>query len=258
LRSLVKTSPVRARLALLLLSASTGCAIADREPGSARPALGHQLAAPAESRGSAWQWQGAWGGWNALRGDPYELDQLDRFRDDGSKVECDREGLVNYGGSAVRYHGPVLVNEAFRARLQRFEEVVIATATEVYGRAPSRVRHMGAFSCRPSRNRSYRLSEHALGNAIDISGFDFAPVPKGQSLDPALPKQLKSAFQVRVARHWDRSDSPANEVHARFLRKLTDNLLERNDVFRGMIGPADPSHADHFHFDVAPWRYVRL
>jgi hypothetical protein len=34
--------------------------------------------------------------------------------------------------------------------------------------------------------------------------------------------------------------------------------LERKDVFKGMNGPADPSHADHFHFDVAPRRYVRL
>jgi pimeloyl-ACP methyl ester carboxylesterase len=57
---------------------------------------------------------------------------------------------------------------------------------------------------------------------------------------------------------WDHSGSGATEVHARFLRKLTDSLLERKDVFRGMIGPADPGHADHFHFDVAPWRYVRL
>jgi hypothetical protein len=258
LRSLVETSPGRAWLALLLLSASTGCAIADRDAGSARPGLGNQLAAPAESPGASWPWPAARASWNAVRGDPYELDQLDRFRDDGSKVECDREGLVSYRGTAVRYYGSVLVNEAFRARLQRFEEVAAAAATEVYGRAPSRIRHMGAFSCRSSRNRSYRLSEHALGNAIDISGFDFAPLPKGGSLDPALPKQLKGAFQVRVARHWDRSGSPATELHARFLRKLTDSLLERKDVFRGMIGPADPGHTDHFHFDVAPWRYVRL
>jgi hypothetical protein len=199
-----------------------------------------------------------WAAWNAVRGDAYELDAVERFRENGSRVACDREGLVSYAGTTIRYHGAVLVSAPFRERLQRFEQVAAETATEVYGRAPRRVRHFGAFSCRASRKRSYRLSEHALGNAIDVAGFDFGPLPKGAEVDPALPKALRGAFQVRVERHWDRSGSPSAELHARFLRALTTRLIERRDVFRGFVGPSDPSHANHLHLDVAPWRYVRL
>lgn len=89
-------------------------------------------------------------------------------------------------------------------------------------------------------------------------GFDFGPAPTTQTLSPDDPKQLRWAFQVRVAKHWEASGSPWLERHRRFLHELTSELRERSDIFRGMIGPSDPKHAYHFHFDVSPWRYVRL
>jgi hypothetical protein len=61
-----------------------------------------------------------------------------------------------------------------------------------------------------------------------------------------------------VAKHWSASGSPQLEQHRRFLHELTEELRKRPDIFRGLIGPSDPRHADHFHFDVSPWRYVRL
>jgi hypothetical protein len=88
-----------------------------------------------------------------------------------------------------------------------------------------------------------RLSEHALGNAIDISGFRF------EALDGA------PAFEVRVDLHWRASGDEAR--HSRFLHALTETLLERG-VFRTLLGPAHPDHADHFHFDMAPHPYVNL
>jgi hypothetical protein len=166
--------------------------------------------------------------------------------------------MVNYAGTTVRYAGPVSVSEPFRSRLERFEQVVADVGQEIYGRPPRRIRHFGAFSCRSSRNRSYRVSEHALGNAIDVVGFDFGAATKLQPLNPDLPRQLRGPFQVLVARHWQPAESPTARTHARFLRVLTDRLLERGDVFRSMIGPSHRDHSDHFHFDVSPWRYVDL
>jgi hypothetical protein len=196
--------------------------------------------------------------WNALRGDPYELDEMDRFVDNAApRLECSQEGLVNYSGTAVRYYGPVRVREPFRERLTRFEEVVAEVALEIYGRPPRRIRHFGAFSCRMSRNRSRRLSEHALGNAIDIVGFDFGPASKSEPLQADLPRQLKSQFQVRVARHWN-AENGVNATHARFLRQLAERLVERRDIFRILIGPSHRGHGDHLHFDMSPWRYVHL
>jgi hypothetical protein len=207
---------------------------------------------------SGWSRAALFARWNQLRGDAYPLDGIERFVEpDRLDLSCDRDSLVSYAGTALRYQGALTVHPAFRERLSRFEAVVVAVANGVYGREPRRIRHVGAFSCRSSRNRSERLSEHALGNAIDIVGFDFAGLPRGQQLGE-LPRQLKGPFQVRVARHWDPKSGRVNELHAQFLRELTSRLAERRDIFRGLIGPSHRGHADHFHFDMSPWRYEWL
>ncbi|MFO7178723.1 MAG: extensin family protein [Pseudomonadota bacterium] len=196
--------------------------------------------------------------WNALRGDAYDLDVIERFvrRADG-KIPCVRRGLVRYTGTTLQYRGAILVNEAFLERLARFEEVVANVAEETYGRRPLWIRHYGAYSCRTSRNRAHRLSEHALGNALDVVGFDFGPADDAATLPEGLPERLSRAFQVRVLRHWGAEKGVA-AIHARFLRTITERLINRGDVFRGMIGPGHRDHADHFHFDMSPWRYIRL
>lgn len=200
-----------------------------------------------------------WAAWNSLRGDAYALDEVERFIDDGERPECDPNALVRHAGTHLRYRSSVQVNPAFVERLQRFELVASEVATEIYGRAPSRLQHLGAYSCRPSRRRSYRLSEHALGNAIDVMGFDFTRAASADTLPPGLPKALRGAFQVRIARHWQGDpDDPAALAHARFLHELSARLTERRDVFRVMIGPSRRDHADHFHFDMSPWRYIHF
>lgn len=273
------TSLVRglARPAAILLLTCTAC-FADSARGepsqrhaasAVSPSTVTPVSGPAASATSspAPRWgrfsrSGLWAQWNALHGDAYALDDLERFLEKRSRrLTCDASGLVSYSGTIIRYAGAVRINEHFRPRLERFEAVVDEVAREIYGRAPRRVRHLGAYACRTSRNRSYRLSEHALGNAIDIVGFDFGPLPKNEKLDPALPKALRHPFQVRVARHWaEREHAPSSPaaVHTRFLRTLIDRLLERSDVFRGHVGPGHPGHDDHFHFDMSPWRFVRL
>jgi hypothetical protein len=196
--------------------------------------------------------------WNGWLGDPYPLDEVERRIPQGVKrLECSPDELISYAGTTVRYRGAVKITPPFQERLERFEQVVVDVATEVYGRPPQSIRHMGAFSCRSSRNRTHRLSEHALGNAIDIAGFDFGPATKDQPLAAGLPKQLARPFEVRVARHWNKTTQPA-QIHALFLERLTTRLLERRDIFRSAIGPSHPGHHDHLHFDMSPWRFVRL
>jgi len=196
--------------------------------------------------------------WNALRGDAYDLDAIERFLRRGQeKIPCARRGLVRYTGTTLQYRGALTVNEAFLERLARFEEVVADVAEETYGRRPLWIRHYGAYSCRTSRNRTHRLSEHALGNALDVFGFDFGPAGDEELLPSGLPKRLRRAFEVRVLRHWG-AEEGVGAIHARFLRTITERLIDRGDVFRGMVGPGHRDHADHFHFDMSPWRYIRL
>jgi hypothetical protein len=213
------------------------------------------------AHGGGWNLSGPalYAKWNALRGDPYELDAIER-RLEASRApfDCRRDQLIDYAGTTIRYQGAVTISEAFRSRLELFEQVAAEVAAEIYGRAPRRIRHYGAFSCRTSRNRSERLSEHALGNALDVVGFDFGPATKAQIAEHRIPRALQGSMQVRVAKHWGREHNATALQHARFLRELTERLIDRGDVFRGFVGPGHPGHDDHLHFDMSPWRYVRL
>ncbi len=193
--------------------------------------------------------------WLSTRGDEYELDDVERFVDPRGTLPCPSDAIVSYRGSRIRYDRMAFVHRAFAPRLELLEAVIAETATEVYGRAPRRLVHRGAFNCRRARGRPERMSEHALGNALDVQGFDFGPMPRDVEAPADLPRHLRRGFVVRVSRHW----SPARErdgLHARFLHALVDRLHERPDVIRGIVGPPARRHHDHLHFDVAPWRYA--
>jgi hypothetical protein len=100
------------------------------------------------------------------------------------------------------------------------------------------------------------VSEHALGNAIDIAGFDFGPAARGAELPSTLPQPLRRAFQVRLLTHWNAQG--AAQTHSRFLRALAGAVIARPDVFHVVLGPAWPGHKNHFHLDHAPYRVVEV
>ena len=185
----------------------------------------------------------------------YPLDEVSRTIPARGRVQCPEVGMVRYRGEVIRYHKPVLVNEHFRARLERFEQIVRDAAIEVYGRAPRRIRHIGTYNCRRIRRWPTFLSEHALGNAIDIEGFDFARVRGREARD--VPRHLRGAFSVRLERHW-RGRRGAAADHARFLRLVAERLIAETHLFRVILGPAEPGHHNHFHLDMAPWRIVNV
>lgn len=185
--------------------------------------------------------------------DSSTLDTTERFQAPNTKVKCDPSTMVPYRSKALRYG--VLTHPEFAERLQRFETLLIEHSIAHYGRAPRRLLHKGVFSCRSQRARSERISEHALGNAIDVIGFEYGPLPRATAAPTDMPRQLRRAFSVRVRLHW----SPRNERdlhHARFLHTLTETLRDRPDIFRGIVGPPRPRHHDHLHLDGAPWRYA--
>ena len=186
---------------------------------------------------------------------PYPLDDITREVPARGKLRCDRDALVRYKGDAVRYHRPVTVHPAFKERLKRFEALVVSVAMEIYGRAPRRIVHMGTYNCRRIRKYPNYISEHGLGNAIDVAGFDFPALPKGTEGTVGLEKRYHRAFKVRMKRHWDAKKRDAR--HQRFLRTLGKRAIEA-DIFRVLLGPAWPGHNDHFHFDMSPYAFVRI
>ena len=86
------------------------------------------------------------------------------------------------------------------------------------------------YACRTRNSqRGARLSEHAKGNAIDISSFVMA-----------------DGSRVTVFNGWRKSGD------ADLLRRLHRSAC---GPFSTVLGPeADVHHQDHFHFDIAPHR----
>jgi hypothetical protein len=187
--------------------------------------------------------------------DDYPLDGTSRTVPAAGRVPCPTVDLVTYPGKVVRYHAPVRVHAAFVERLGRFEEIVRDVAVEVYGRAPRRIHHLGSFSCRRINGYPTLVSEHGLGNAIDVDAFEFDALPKSERKTSSLPAGLRNAFRVSLLAHW-RGTGPVNGMHQRFLHTVAQRLIARRDVFRVLLGPSYPGHLDHFHFDVAPYRLV--
>jgi hypothetical protein len=195
---------------------------------------------------------------NRWAGDPYALDELPRNATPDGGIECHPELLLSYRGDHVRLEPPALIAEPFRERLQRFERAISEIGVAVYGRAPNRILHAGAYACRPIAHRQERLSEHALGNAIDVTGFRFPALTKSHGAFE-LPPRLRAPFVVTVARDWNGNESGGETArrHRQFFEALAQTLRER-PLFRSAIGPADPNHRTHLHLDMAPWSYVRL
>ena len=179
------------------------------------------------------------------REEEYAFDALPR-EIDGAPA-CPEIALTEYAGGSIRLLPAARVAAPYRERLVQLEQAVRETALQLYGRAPSALLIAASYDCRPVTGNRRRLSEHALGNAIDITAFRF-------DADPATGE---AAFDVRIDRHWNAHGDELAERHARFLRTLTQTLIERN-VFRTLLGPAHPDHQDHFHFDMAPHHYVSL
>lgn len=96
------------------------------------------------------------------------------------------------------------------------------------------VRHLGTYACRNVNHAAEgRRSEHATANAIDISAFT-----------------LSDGREVRVMTGW-----APNTPSAAFLRAARDGACR---WFRAVLGPDyNAAHADHFHFDMGPWRACR-
>ncbi|MFC7691149.1 extensin family protein [Paeniroseomonas aquatica] len=101
--------------------------------------------------------------------------------------------------------------------------------TEIVG-----VRHLGTYSCRNVNNvATRRRSEHATANAIDIATL-----------------VLADGREVRLARDWG-NGKPEGD----FLRAVRDGACR---WFRVVLSPDyNAAHADHFHFDMGPWRTCR-
>lgn len=188
---------------------------------------------------------------------PYPLDDIPRTVPEEGDLACPQVALLSYRGDILRYRPEVWIYPGLRPRLAAFERAARDAGVEVYGRPPARVIDLGAYGCRRMREHKGYLSEHALGNAVDIAGFDFGHLPRGAKLPAGLDKAFENGFEVRVLGHWGKK-SGHKAVHARFLRRVIERLAAEKDTFRVILGPGYPGHNNHFHLDMAPLRLIQV
>ena len=120
------------------------------------------------------------------------------------------------------------MNCAMAEAAARFMKDVASPAAKAeFGQPLKSVSHASAYVCRP-RNGTQRLSEHAFGNALDIASF-------------TLSDGTTVAVEMRP------EDKPAI-----FLGKVRKAAC---GPFKTVLGPGNPDHSEHFHFDLAPRRH---
>lgn len=101
-------------------------------------------------------------------------------------------------------------------------------ADRALGTRVSRVEQLGTYNCRRIGGGSTgRFSEHATGNAIDISAFQF-----------------DDGRRISLLEDWGEETD-----EGRFLQTVRDGAC---DAFGTVLSPEyDAAHADHFHLDQA-------
>jgi hypothetical protein len=160
---------------------------------------------------------------------------LVRVPDRRSEAGCPIEDAVLLSSSTrLAPRGP-MVTCRVAAAWALFERHSLQQAARQYlGTEVATVRHLGTYSCRNVNNAATgRRSQHATANAIDIAAF-----------------VLADGREVRLSRDWG-----VNKPEDAFLRAVRDGACR---WFRGVLSPDyNAAHADHFHFDMGPWRVCR-
>lgn len=144
---------------------------------------------------------------------------------------CHIDTAVRVSRIDIALNQPTIMSCALATRIDDFERGVLQrVAIDDLGKYVTRIDHLGAYSCRGTSNHSGRLSAHAFGLAIDISGF-----------------RLADGTVVSVERDWW-EPGPKRD----FLHHLARSAC---GYFSVVLTPSsDSAHFNHMHFDLGPER----
>lgn len=144
---------------------------------------------------------------------------------------CGIQNAVLVSRTNFDFDRATLVGCALTHRMAQFERAVIQPLAQRHFRQRVvRAEIAAGYACRAVRG-SGRISQHALGNAIDISSFTLA-----------------DGTNVSVGRDFRSSDAKG-----RFLREMSRRAC---DSFAVVLTPdSDADHALHLHFDIGPSRH---
>lgn len=148
---------------------------------------------------------------------------------------CSTFGTVHLTGVSVPVSNITAIQCPLARALTLWTQSTVQSAARLwFGSAVSRVESMGSYSCRRiAGGASNKLSEHATGNAVDISGF-----------------VLADGRRITVAKGWQGAEDEQG-----FLRAVHDGGCNH---FRTVLGPDyNAAHFDHLHFDMGGRPFCR-
>ncbi len=131
-------------------------------------------------------------------------------------------------GGTIRFSEPVTVGCKFAKTFSKWvREDAAEVATGVLGSSLELLVTGPGYQCRRRNNKpDGKLSEHAVGTAVDISTF-----------------QTADGQKISVEEDWG-GETKASEFLATVHKKACDR-------FTTVLGPdADPNHKSHFHLDI--------
>jgi hypothetical protein len=147
---------------------------------------------------------------------------------------CNIDTPIRATNLAIALSAPAVMSCGLAETVSRWQrDVVQPDARRWLGQEVTAIRHYGAFACRNEvgGGRPGHLSQHALGRALDVSGF-----------------VLKDGTKIGIEKDW-LSDGP----RGRFLHAIAAAAC---GYFSVVLTPATNSaHRDHLHLDIGPERF---
>ena len=156
-----------------------------------------------------------------------------RIKDWHTPEGCGIDQAVQVVAEATQWNRPALLACPFAARLWDFETQVVQPAAEAnLGHAVTKTSNAGSYDCRGQRSdHPERMSEHAFGLAIDITGFE-----------------LDDGTRITVLQDWS-----AQGAKGKFLHQVAEGACH---MFNVVITPnSNALHHDHLHLDNGPYKY---
>jgi hypothetical protein len=154
-------------------------------------------------------------------------------RDSPFERRCEVPGgvVVTRGATGIDYDALPLAGH-LAVGLAPLEAIVQREAAAVFGGRVTRVLHLGSYACRSIHRLPQTASQHAFGNAVDVTGF-----------------VLEDGRRIRVVEDFVRKGRPARTRSGEFLRR-TVAALAREATFPVVLTPDfDRDHHDHLHIE---------
>lgn len=156
----------------------------------------------------------------------------DRAKDFTTPEGCGIQGAIRVKKDATDWSRAVLMSCGLETVLDDFEiKVLMPTAQKYFHQNVRRIANAGSYNCRAERSEhSDRLSQHALGKAFDITGFE-----------------LEDGTAISVLKDWRGKGAKSDFLH--------DVAKGACGVFNVVITPNQNAlHRDHIHVDIGPYK----